>query len=128
MAVIPLRRIGGTTEDSRDLRIGKTNTEGRRTDGTFPYVRLHEATGAVYSKAVAFLAEVKTLYESEQSKPPPPVSFRRRSLCRCSLKSIEDFRAKPIYEGDHTRVDLAYAVYALAHGVPENTARRACFA
>ena len=97
----------------------------RRKDGTFPYVRLHEATGAVYSKAVVFLAEVRTLYESEHSKPPPPASFRRASLWRCSLKSIEDFRAKPIYDGDQTRVDLAYAVYALAHGVPENTAREA---
>ena len=97
----------------------------RRKDGTFPYVRLHEATGAVYSKAVVFLAEVRTLYESEHFKPAPPVSFRRPSLCRCSLKSIEDFRAKPIYDGDQTRVDLAYAVYALAHGVPENTAREA---
>src|SRR5712692_501676 len=97
----------------------------RRTDGTFPYVRLHEATGTVYSHAVAFLAEVKSLYESEQSKLPPPVSFRLRSLCRSNLKSIEDFRAKPIYDGDQTRVDLAYAVYALAHGVPENTVRDA---
>jgi hypothetical protein len=97
----------------------------RRRDGTFPYVRLHEATGAVYSKAVVFLAEVRTLYESEHSKPPAPVSFRRPTLCRCSLKSIEDFRAKPIYDGDQTRVDLAYAVYALAHGVPEDTAREA---
>jgi len=97
----------------------------RRKDGTFPYVRLHEATGTVYSKAVVFLAEVRTLYESEQTNPPPPVSLRYRSLCRSNLKSIEDFRAKPIYDGDQTRVDLAYAVYALAHGVPENTARDA---
>ncbi len=97
----------------------------RKTDGSFPYVRLHETTGAVYPKAVAFLAEIKTLYESEQFKLPPPASLRRRSL-RCSnLKSIEDFRAKPIYSGDQTRVDLAYAVYALAHGVPENDARNA---
>src|SRR6266403_6065131 len=44
----------------------------RKRDGTFPYVRLHEATGAVYSKAVVFLAEVGTLYESEHAKPPPP--------------------------------------------------------
>ena len=97
----------------------------RKTDGTFPYVRLHEATGAVYSKAVAFLAEVKTLYEAEQTKLPPPAFLRRRSRCRSNLKSIEDFRTKPIYGGDQTRVDLAYAVYALAHGVPENEARNA---
>src|SRR5216683_59575 len=97
----------------------------RRTDGTFPYVRLHEASGMVYARADEFLAEVEGLYEAEQSKLPPPASLRRRSVRRCNLKSIEDFRAKPIYDGDQTRVDLAYAVYALAHGVPENTARTA---
>jgi hypothetical protein len=97
----------------------------RRTDGTFPYVRLHEASGMVYVKADEFLAEVKSLYEAEQSKLPPPASLRRRSVCLSNLKNIEDFRAKSIYGGDQTRVDLAYAVYALAHGVPETTARNA---
>ncbi len=97
----------------------------RKTDGTFPYVRLHEATGAVYPKAITFLAEVKCLYETEQSKLLPPASSQPRSLCRSDLKSIEDFRAKPIYGGDQTRVDLAYAVYALAHGVPANDTRSA---
>ena len=124
-------RFGGDSA-SADWRhygrlAGFTNRKDkyRRKDGTFPYVRLHEATGAVYSKAVVFLAEVRTLYESEHSKPLPPVSFGHPSLCRCSLKSIEDFGAKPIYGGDQTRADLAYAVYALAHAVPENTAREA---
>ena len=97
----------------------------RRADGTFPYVRLHEATGAVYSRAVAFLAEVKSIYEAERSKVAAPASLQCRRLRRSNLKSIEDFRAKPIYGGDQTRVDLAYAVYALAHGVPENEARNA---
>src|SRR6267142_2557271 len=40
----------------------------RRTDGTFPYVRLHEATGVVYDKAGEFLAEVKSAYEALKSK------------------------------------------------------------
>jgi len=97
----------------------------RKMDGTFPYVRLHEATGARYSKATAFLAEVRSLYEAEKSKFASFASLRRRGLCRSSLKSIEDFRMKPIYGGDQTRVDLAYAVYALAHGVSENDARNA---
>jgi hypothetical protein len=97
----------------------------RKTDGTFPYVRLHEATGAVYSKAVEFLAEVQSTYEAQQSKLPPPVSLQRRRLGGSNLKSIEDFRTKPIYGGDQTRVDLAYAVYALAHGVSENETRNA---
>jgi hypothetical protein len=95
----------------------------RKTDGAFPYVRLREATGAVYSRAIAFLAEVKQLYESEQGKRPPRPSLRRRSLCSSNLKSIEEFRAKPIYGGDQTRVDLAYAVYALAQSVSENDVR-----
>jgi hypothetical protein len=97
----------------------------RKTDGTFPYVRLHEATGVVYSKAVAFLAEVKGKYEAERSKVAAPASLQCRRLRRSNLKSIEDFRARAIYGGDQTRVDLAYAVYALARGVPENEARNA---
>ena len=32
---------------------------------------------------------------------------------------------KPKYGGDQTRVDLAYAVYALAHDIPESEARNA---
>jgi len=95
----------------------------RRTDGTFPYVRLHEATGAVYSRAVAFLAEVKSTYEAEKSRLPPPTSLQCRRPNSPNLKSIADFRTKPIYGCDQTRVDLAYAIYALAHGVPENEAR-----
>jgi hypothetical protein len=37
------------------------------------------------------------------------------------LKGIESFRANPIYGGDNTRVDLAYAVYALSRGVSEDS-------
>ena len=29
---------------------------------------------------------------------------------------IEDFRADPRYGADGTRIDLAYAIYALSHG------------
>src|SRR3984893_4366068 len=94
-------------------------------DGRYPYVRLHEAAGLVYPRAEEFLAEVKTLYEVEQSAPARPRSLRRPSLCMSNLKTIADFRAKPVYAGDHTRVDLAYAVYALSHAVPESEVRNA---
>src|SRR5439155_26048951 len=40
-----------------------------------------------------------------------------------SLKTIDDFRKRSIYGGDKTRSDLAYAIYALAHNVPETTLR-----
>ena len=94
-------------------------------DGRYPYVRLHEAAGLVYPKAEEFLAEVKTLYEVEQCAPARPRSLRRPRLCMSNLKTIADFRAKPVYAGDHTRVDLAYAVYALSHAVPESEVRNA---
>jgi len=97
----------------------------RRKDGTFPYVRLHEASGIIYARADEFLAEARTQYEVEQRRPAGRASSRCPRLRMSSLKTIEDFRAKPVYAGDHTRVDLAYAVYALAHGVPENEARNA---
>ena len=127
LAVILLRRIGGTTEDLRDLRIAKTNIERRME----PFLmcgcmRLRERC---IQKRSYFSQKSKPYMNRSNPSLPPPVSFRRRSLCRSNLKSIEDFRAKPIYGGDQTRVDLAYAVYALAHGVPENDgAQRACFA
>ena len=97
----------------------------RKTDGTFPYVRLYEATGVVYSRAVAFLAEIKSVYEAEKSKLSAPASLQYRRLGGSNLKTIENFRTKPIYGGDQTRVDLAYAVYAMAHAVPEYEARNA---
>jgi hypothetical protein len=36
-----------------------------------------------------------------------------------ALRGIDSFRANPTYAGDGTRIDLAYAIYALAHGVPD---------
>src|ERR1700687_741437 len=40
----------------------------RRKDGTFPYVRLNEASGIIYARAAEFLAEARSLYEVEQSE------------------------------------------------------------
>ena len=41
------------------------------------------------------------------------------------LKTIDDFRCDAVYAGDGNRIDLAYAVYALAHGVDEMAVRYA---
>ena len=41
------------------------------------------------------------------------------------MKGIEAFRADPRYGGDGTRVDLAYAVYAVAHGADVEDVRAA---
>ncbi len=43
--------------------------------------------------------------------------YRSRELqLRDRSKSIEEFRSNPRYGGDETRVDLAFAIYALSHG------------
>ena len=42
-----------------------------------------------------------------------------------SRLTIDDFRAKPAYGGDGNRIDLAYTVYALTHGVSEADIRSA---
>ena len=44
---------------------------------------------------------------------------------RPARQTIEDFRQNPTYDGDGNRVDLAFAVYALARGVPESDVRAA---
>jgi hypothetical protein len=51
--------------------------------------------------------------------------MRCQSPGNLNLKSIVDFRTRHNYAGDQTRIDLAYAVYALAHGRPESEVRHA---
>jgi hypothetical protein len=41
------------------------------------------------------------------------------------LRSIEAFRADPKYSGDGNRIDLAFAVHALAHGASDESIRNA---
>ena len=104
---------------------GFTNRKDKykKMDGRFPYVRLHGATGLVYPKADLFLAEVKRLFVKEPAKLPAPVSLRWSRAAFSRLKNIEAFRVMPNYAGDHTRIDLAYAVYALSHGIAEYEVR-----
>src|SRR5207244_6421736 len=41
------------------------------------------------------------------------------------VKTIDDFRKDPKYASDGNRIDLAYALYALSHGIPEEDVRAA---
>ena len=93
--------------------------------GLYPFVRLIEANGGVYAEAERFVAEVKRVVERKHADQE---KRRERSLVRRNLgqeegglKAIEVFRADKRYAGDGTRIDLAYAVYALAHGVDPKT-------
>lgn len=97
----------------------KYQTEG----GLYPFVRLVESSGVSYGAADQFARQVQTRLEEERS--------RREAACRSATQyrqatepiTIETFRSNPVYGGDGTRIDLAYAIYALAHGGSESQVR-----
>ncbi len=87
--------------------------------GLFPFVKLIECGGEVYPAAHEFLATIRRQLEQERQR-----QYQRRfctspALSSARLKSIEEFRADPRYCGDGKRTDLAYAVYAVAHGLSD---------
>jgi hypothetical protein len=101
---------------------GFTNRKAKYFDadtGLYPFVRLIEASGGVYNEAERFLAAVKMDLERRHAEREYVRSrqFGRTNLIPHELKSIDAFRADGRYGGDGTRVDLAYAVYALSHGI-----------
>jgi hypothetical protein len=88
--------------------------------GLFPFVLLLEAEGKVYPAAGQFLASVSTELERkhEEQKRVRERAEARSSIARpLTLKSIDAFRSDLRYGGDGNRIDLAYAIYAFAHGV-----------
>jgi hypothetical protein len=84
-------------------------------DGLYPFVRLIEASGKAYSEGERFVGAITAQRETECRNR----ELQRRpsnALPRDRSKSIEEFRSNPRYGGDDTRVDLAFAIYALSHG------------
>jgi hypothetical protein len=103
---------------------GFTNRKTKYLDantGLYPFVRLIEAAGSVYPEAERFLAGLKSDLERRQAERQKRIGqFLQEARGHPgSLKSIDDFRLDGRYGGDGTRIDLAYAVYALAHGVQQ---------
>jgi hypothetical protein len=94
----------------------------RAEDGRYPFVRLVEAAGKPYSARGPFLKELSTLLNKARSAPRSGAAPLQNGGARLT---IDDFRNKPQYGGDGNRVDLAYAVYALSHGVSAADVRSA---
>lgn len=91
--------------------------EHRRPGGQFPYVKLVESwPHLVYSQASEFLEQTHHQRTNAEARAAVP----RPSRLTGPLFTIDDFRARPQYGGDNNRIDLAYAVYALSHGIPED--------
>jgi hypothetical protein len=97
----------------------------QRSDGLFPFVRITEQhVGLVYSQSAAFILAVQDQLKKRDTERVlrQPTTGLARDV---RLKTIDDFRGEAVYAGDGNRIDLAYAVYALAHGVDESTVRHA---
>ena len=91
----------------------------------FPFVRITEQhVGLIYSESAAFVLAVQDQLkrrDAERTPLQPTTGLGRDGR----LKTIDDFRGEAVYAGDGNRIDLAYAVYALAHGVDEAAVRHA---
>jgi RepB DNA-primase from phage plasmid len=102
---------------------GYTNRKDKYkgSDGLYPFVRLVESSGGEYEKGIDFLTAVRTQLEKNRAERARISEAARspRALSTGPLKRIDEFRADARYGGDGTRVDLAYAVYALSHGAAE---------
>lgn len=101
---------------------GFTNRKHKYIDpatGRFPFVRIVEATGKVYPEADRFLSGVQARLEHEREERRLTTErwARTASQHNVDARPLDDFRRDPRYRGDNTRIDLAYAVYALSRGV-----------
>jgi hypothetical protein len=95
----------------------------RRENGLYPFVVLHEASGRAYCRAGEFLRELRQAFHEAKERERVRNQSTQARPPLGSLKTLEDFRRRSAYGGDHTRSDLAYAIYALAHGIPEKILR-----
>lgn len=100
---------------------GFVNRKAKYTEkatGLYPFVLLLEAEGSVYPQAERLLATVSAELERkhEQRERARERAAARTSTSPAVLKSIEGFRSDARYGGDGNRIDLAFAIYAIAHG------------
>ena len=107
---------------------GFTNRKPSRrgADWLYPFVRVIEATGSTYPAAERFLATVKRqLDEANRVRAERVAAAFCAPRQNSARKTIDDFRNNPVHCGDGTRGDLAYAIYALGHGVSDTEIRNA---
>jgi hypothetical protein len=101
---------------------GYANRKAKYTDpstGLYPFVLLLEAGGRVYPEAERFLTGVSAelARKHEEQRRVRERAGSRSAVKPIALKSIDAFRTDARYGGDGNRIDLAYAIYAFAHGL-----------
>ena len=77
--------------------------------GQFPFVTLDYAMSRTFTKSPSLRMPAPI--------PAPVISFHRGS--RSATKTIEDFHNNSRYDGDYSRADYAFAIYAHSHGLSE---------
>ena len=87
--------------------------------GMYPFVKICEHSPGVYSEAANFIGAIRESHREQRNG----ARVNPQSAESGRLKSIEEFRADPSYRGDGNRIDLAFAVHALANGTSENIVR-----
>jgi hypothetical protein len=92
-------------------------------DGLFPYVRLVAASGTVYPNADRFIDQLEKKLAQDRERAEQNRARYCRNEPQNMRRTIEHFRSNPVYGGDRTRIDLAYAIYALSHGASEEDVR-----
>lgn len=88
-------------------------------------MRVIEATGSIHSEAARFLTSIRSEIEKESRLRIERSKAISAQPFNSAPKSIDAFRSNPAYCGDGTRVDLAYALYALSHGVSDSEIKAA---
>ena len=97
---------------------GFTNRKTKYCDiitGLYPFVHLIESSGRGYPESARFVDSVeKEVERRRELRERAAKDFSNDAPHR--MKDIAEFRSDVRYGNDGTRVDLAYAIYALAHG------------
>jgi hypothetical protein len=111
---------------------GLTNRKEKhqKPNGHFPFVRIVEANpGLVYRQAPDFVRGLEdTITKAAVAAARAKAALQSRREPRVPLpapKTIADFHSDPRYDGDLSRADLAYTIYAIREGVPEAAIRAA---
>jgi hypothetical protein len=86
----------------------------RNEAGQFPFVHLTYANSRTFSKA-------SSMQIQELPPPKPPARISLSTPRTTALRTIEQFHADPRYQGDLSRADFAYAIYAHSHNISEQT-------
>jgi hypothetical protein len=100
----------------------------RKSDGFFPFVRLHSHSGQQYPMAEAFEQEITTLYEAREQEHEArrlQSSLSPQRGPKSSNLSLERFRTSIKYQDRPAAADIAFCVAAYANGLSADRIERA---